>query len=159
MAVGSSRPSSRDRRSETRIAADTAAGYHLDLRPQARGHLVEPLKLQIPKLRRLFDGLLTERGEFGPDVRVRRVHVDAELSRNSRYELPAFRSSSAIMRRSAMVSTWPRRPRWGRRARRGVAPALRWSGRRGMDVLGMRRRGIVTLMSMGRNGGRRIRGS
>jgi hypothetical protein len=52
----------------------------LDLRPQARGHLVEPLKLQIPKLLGLFDGRLTESGEFGPDVSVDSVDVNTELS-------------------------------------------------------------------------------
>ena len=51
----------------------------LDLRPQAGGHLVEALQFQIAKLLRLFDGRLTERGEFGLDVRVRRVNVDGEL--------------------------------------------------------------------------------
>jgi hypothetical protein len=52
----------------------------LDLRPEARSHLVEPLKLQIAKLLGLLDGLLTERGEFGTDIGVRRVHIHGELS-------------------------------------------------------------------------------
>jgi len=44
---------------------------------EAAGHLVRALLLQIAKRRRLLDGLASERGEFGPDVGVRRVDVDA----------------------------------------------------------------------------------
>ena len=74
-----------------------------DLWPQARGHLVEPLKLQSPQLLGPFDGGLTEGGEFGPDVRA--VCTSTESCRAiSRYEPPAFRSSTAITRRSAAAN-------------------------------------------------------
>ena len=63
----------------------------------------------------------------------------------SRYEAPLFLSSSARTRRSAIVSTWPRRPRWGRCCASVALPlCLRRSGRRGTDVWRMRRRGMVT---------------
>ena len=50
------------------------------MRPQTGGHPVAALQFQRAKLGRLGDGGLPERGEFGPDIGVGRVDVDAELS-------------------------------------------------------------------------------
>jgi hypothetical protein len=56
---------------------------------------------------------------------------------------PALRSSSARTRRSAMASSWPGRAWRGRRcASVPLPPGRRRSGRQGIDVLRMRRRGI-----------------
>ena len=90
----------RERRSETRTAADRRRAPLSNLRPQARGHIVEALQFQSAKLLASPTARLAERGEFGHDVRVRRVHVDAELPGNLAVRaagLPQFERERAAL--------------------------------------------------------------
>ena len=91
-----------------------------DLRPQAGGHLVEALKLQIPKLLGLFDGLSHEARRVPPRrprARCARRRRAAGQSRDTRRPPSVARARSRDARRSS-------RP--GRGVRDGVGVARLW---------------------------------